>query len=347
MSYETIRGSHELASRLGHSTAALRAMAERADFHVPAEHLQNLSWIQERALDRCDIASGAESDSPLTSALAIDGSRVAERIRDCLPSVVYGYAQAAAAYVDLVAMESQRAARFVDPVAIEKAVNTALVSLDFPLAGAYARPGVDIATSWREIINATFRSKKIEVNRLNLSLLDLLLLLHGMPGVPSRTVPVNCPYDGCARTDVPVAAAGGPCPDCGGDLYPTDTLRVHEEVVEEGTNETALGRLMSVVELLVLVGLVTLLWEQSRSDLLQSTLFIVDGPLAVYGPPAKLGGRALSFFQQMQLTTSGCAPYLCGEHGCLGRVAVIGRLGKLHRPRRGQPRGEQVRGAAR
>src|SRR5690349_19381489 len=100
-------------------------MAEKADFHVPAEHLRDLTWVRERAKARYDLPSETHGD-PLTSALAIDGSRVAERVRDGLPSVVYGYAQAAAAYVDLVAMESQRAERFVDPVAIDKAVNTAL-----------------------------------------------------------------------------------------------------------------------------------------------------------------------------------------------------------------------------
>ena len=48
-----------------------------------------------------------------------------------------------------------------------------------------------------------------------------------------------------------------------------------------------------------MVGLTTLLWEQSRHDLLRSTLFIMDGPMAVYGPPAKLRGRAVTYFQQM------------------------------------------------
>lgn len=310
MSYETIRGTHELASRLGHSSAVIRALAERADFYVPAEHLRDMEWVRDKVRNRSDVA--APGTDRLTAALAIDGSRAAERVRDGLPSVVYGYAQAAAAFVDLEAMERQRAERFVDPVAIDRAVNTALVSLDLPVAGAYTRSGIDIATSWRELVDDCFRRKKIEVNRLDLSLLDLLFLLHGQPGRPAGAVPVNCPADQCGQRDVPVGVGGASCGSCGERLYPTDTLRIHEEVVEEGTNETALGRLMSVVELLVLVGLVTLLWEQSRAELLQSTLFIVDGPLAVYGPPAKLRGRALSFFQAMHTTTSGNAPYLCG-----------------------------------
>lgn len=286
-------------------------MADRAEFHVPAERLRDLDWITPKIRPRSDFPI-PDDGGKLEAALAIDGSQVAERVRDGLPSVVYGYAQAAAAYVDLTIMESQRAERFVDPVAIDRAVNTALVSLDLPTAGAYTRAGIDIATSWRDAVNQLFRAKKIEVNRLNQRLLDLLMLLHGEPGKPSETVPVNCPHEDCDANEVPIPADGGECPRCGRDLYPTDTLRIHEEVVEEGTNETALGRLMSVVELLVLVGLTSLLWEQSRSELLCSTLFIVDGPLAMYGPPAKLRARALAFFQAMTSTTPGDGPYLCG-----------------------------------
>jgi hypothetical protein len=250
-------------------------------------------------------------DTRLTAALAIDGSYVVERIRDGLPSVLYGFAQTAAAFVDLTVMATQRAERFVDPYEIERAVNTALVTLDLPVAGAYTREGVDIATSWRESINHLFRVKKIEVNRLDESLLDLLFLIHGRPGLAAKTVPVNCPTPDCNK-DVPVPPEGRDCDACGVWLFPTDVLRIHEEVGEEGANQSALGRLMSVVELLVLVGLATLLWEQSRHQLLPTTLFIVDGPLAVYGPPAKLRGRALRYFQLMDADTPGLAPYICG-----------------------------------
>ena len=94
-------------------------------------------------------------------------------------------------------MESQRQERFVDPVVLHNAVNSALVSLDMPLAGAYLREGMSIQESWREGIYSLFRTKKIEVNRLDQSLLQLLMLLHGLPGAPAVTLPVDCPYGRC------------------------------------------------------------------------------------------------------------------------------------------------------
>jgi hypothetical protein len=310
MPYETVAGSHEIASRLGHSTAAVRAIADSRTFHVPAEVLRDADDLRKKVRPRADFVF-PEKAAQLTAALAIDGSYVVERIRDGLPSVLYGFAQTAAAFVDLKVMETQKAERFVDPYEIERAVNTALVTLDLPVAGAYTREGVDIATSWRESIDHLFRIKKIEVNRLDESLLDLLFLVHGRPGAAANVVPVNCPTPDCSK-DVQVPVAGRECDACGVWLFPTDVLRIHEEVGEEGTNQSALGRLMSVVELLVLVGLATLLWEQSREELLPTTLFIVDGPLAMYGPPAKLRGRALDYFQFMDTDTPGLAPYICG-----------------------------------
>jgi hypothetical protein len=71
------------------------------------------------------------------------------RVRDGLPSVHYGYAQAAAVWLDIEAMESQRAERFVDPVVLHNAVTSALVSLDLPLSVAYLREGLSIQVSWR------------------------------------------------------------------------------------------------------------------------------------------------------------------------------------------------------
>ncbi|MBL0886393.1 hypothetical protein [Myceligenerans indicum] len=309
MPYQNIVGGHEVASRLSHSTAAVKAISDTRTFYVPAEVLRDVEAIRKSIRPRSDFVRDDGAD--IDAALAIDGSYMVEPIRDGLPSVQYGFAQAAAAFVDLGVMETQRAERFIDPSEIERAVATALVTLDLPAAGAYTRQGIDIQTSWREAIDGVFRTKLVEVNRLNQTLLDLLFLLHGRPDAPAQTVPAGCPADGCG-VDLEVPRAGMDCSNCSARVYPTDVLRIHEEVSEDGTNQSALGRLMSVVELLVLVGLATLLWNESRNEVFSRTLFIVDGPLAVYGPPAKLRARALSYFQAMAAATQGLAPFICG-----------------------------------
>jgi hypothetical protein len=76
-------------------------------------------------------------------------------------------------------------------------------------------------------------------------------------------------------------------------------LRIHEEVVEEHGNETALGRLMTTLEQLTMVAYLTyLLGRQPRT--LGAVGFIVDGPLALFGPQAWLHAPMLHFILAMQ-----------------------------------------------
>ncbi|MGV3712850.1 hypothetical protein [Pseudolysinimonas sp.] len=326
MPYETGANTFEKAGRLSHAQAAARAVAEKRDFHVPAETISDSAWLDGRIYKRADLEAATPA-TPLALAIAVDGSHVAEAIRDGMPSVLYGFAQAAAATVDLEAMAQQRTVRFTDPVALAAAVQTALVSVDLPISGAYARPGVDITTSWRELIFEQFGSRRVELEKLRLTLLELLMRLHGTADIPSTTLPVNC-VD-CDRVDVPVPASGIDCPGCGTALYPTDTLRIHESVTEDGGNIEALGRLRSVIELLVLVGIATLFWVHDRA-LLSRTLLIVDGPLAMYGEPAKLRSWASSFFQDMTARMPGPGPFVCGVEKSGSMVDFASRLADLN-----------------
>ena len=327
MPYETISGNYEKASRLSHSTAAVRAIADQRSFFVPGEAVRNMEPIKERVRPRSDTKLPDDANR-LEVALAVDGSYVVEPVRDGLPSVMYGFAQVAAAYVDLAVMETQRAEVFVDPHAIQEAVNTALLTVDLPAAGAYTRENVDIVTSWREALYQVFRTKSVEFNDVDKPLLELLFILKGEPGKPATTLPVNCPNPECNTKEIPVPSFGGDCPKCETKLYPTDSLRIYEAVTEDGDNKSAMGRLMSVLELLVLVGLATFLWERARKTVLPRTLFIVDGPLAVFGESAKLRAWALDYFQAMAANSPGGAPYIVGIEKSSAMVDFAGQLVK-------------------
>ena len=53
MPYKTVSGGFEQASRLGHTQVVVRALADRSSFYVPAEHLQDLSWLQAKIRGKC------------------------------------------------------------------------------------------------------------------------------------------------------------------------------------------------------------------------------------------------------------------------------------------------------
>src|SRR5688572_17122866 len=115
MPYVTAAGdSFERAGRLSHSAAAVQAMADHAEFFVPADALANATWMRDVVVPKSSLPGG-DTATTLDWAIAIDGSHLTQQVRDGMPSVLYGFAQAAAALVDLSVMTEQSAARFVDP----------------------------------------------------------------------------------------------------------------------------------------------------------------------------------------------------------------------------------------
>ncbi|HDR8182706.1 TPA: DNA double-strand break repair nuclease NurA [Bacillus thuringiensis] len=84
------------------------------------------------------------------------------------------------------------------------------------------------------------------------------------------------------------------CPNCGARLYLIDYLRLHELVDEDFGAGGILSRLCRVVEQLYPLNLIMgilknpLMQDEYKYKSLSRIGFIIDGPLAIYGEPAKL-----------------------------------------------------------
>jgi len=90
------------------------------------------------------------------------------------------------------------------------------------------------------------------------------------------------------------------CPICGEPVFLTDWLRLHEDISDFGNNASAMTRMMNAVEHLLLAGLV---YQVFRADAraLSKMAFVMDGPLAIFGQPAKLHARIMSLLQFVNL----------------------------------------------
>lgn len=141
--------------------------------------------------------------------------------------------------------------------------------------------------SWRAEVFEIFRDYTVE----GVPLIDVFMLLvshsdksSGRGGV----VVARCSAsESCTQRDIDVHMTGTTCPGCGGRIYPTDALRIHEEVSEEHANATSLGRLMTVVEHITMVAYLRFLMQR-QPRVLGQVAFIHDGPLALFGPQAWL-----------------------------------------------------------
>jgi hypothetical protein len=89
------------------------------------------------------------------------------------------------------------------------------------------------------------------------------------------------------------------CPYCGEIMYITDYLRLHEAVDIEFGNNTILTRFAQVTEHIININAIDSLLKHRSYDLLSRTAFIIDGPLAIYGEPAKLNRSILKYLHSV------------------------------------------------
>ncbi len=244
-----------------------------------------------------DSASLAAPSSDIRWVIAFDGSSQEVEVREEFPSTRIGYIQVAGVLTDLRRMLSQDSQRFVDPAVIHDAAQEALHSIVVPGSNVCRPDMPTVKDSWRAEVYEIFREYRIE----DRSPLDVLMLLVSFSDkrAPGGVILARCAAnEACTARDIEVPRDGRECPSCHGLLYPTDALRIHEEVSEEHGNSTALGRLMTCLEQVTMVGYLDFL-RTRRPEALATTAFVTDGPLAIFGPQAWLHQPVMKFIQDL------------------------------------------------
>jgi len=195
--------------------------------------------------------------------------------------------QIAGVLVDLANLLEERRHRFVDPASIRDATSRSLMGMVLPGSNVCTADAQTVRDSWRGEVFDLFKEYAIEGQTLLSMLIHLLRVGDRASDVGNPLLKKCSADDACPAVEIEVPADGIACPECGGRLYPTDVLRIHEEVQELASNATALGRLMTTLEHLTMLCYVQFLLER-QPRLLASVVFFMDGPLALFGPPAPI-----------------------------------------------------------
>ncbi len=297
MPYLTRRtGGWEQARKLGHVPIVESDMVRERLANYRVHVADDSSEISNELL-----VSASDMDCPDELprwVMSFDGSQSEVAVREEYPSTRIGYVQIAGVLVHLEEMLEQGVEHLVDPYIVHNASNESLYSIVVPSSNVSRSDMLTVRDSWRAEIFEILQTYTIEDARL----IDVFMQLVGHSDKVSPTGGVTlarCAASvSCAEQHIDVPLTGRTCPLCGGQLFPSDSLRVHEEVAEEHSNLTALGRLMSFLEHLTMVGyLQFLLRRQPRA--LGNVAFILDGPLAMFGPQAWLHGAIQSFIDSL------------------------------------------------
>ncbi|MCI3878796.1 hypothetical protein [Acinetobacter higginsii] len=88
------------------------------------------------------------------------------------------------------------------------------------------------------------------------------------------------------------------CSYCSEDVYVTDSLRIHEQISDLGDNRSAITRFMNVIEHLIIASFIRMV-GYTNPEQLSRIAFIMDGPLAIFGQPAKVHARLLKLYSKV------------------------------------------------
>jgi hypothetical protein len=230
--------------------------------------------------------------------MSFDGSPHEVAAREEYPSTRIGYVQVAGVLVHLDELLGQETAHLVDPAVIRSATQEALHSMVLPGSNVCRQDMPTVRDSWRAEVYEIFRDYSVE----EIPLLDVFMLLVSISdkNAAGSVVLSRCSAtEGCTARNFVVPRQGTRCPSCQGQVFPTDALRLHEEVSEEHGNATSLGRLMTVLEHVTLVAYLYFL-SQRQPRVLGSVGFVLDGPLALFGPQAWLHTPILAFLNALE-----------------------------------------------
>jgi len=241
--------------------------------------------------------------------VASDASKSDAPINDKLPSTQLGFIKVSHVLVamDKYAELIDPSTRFVDPfkaAALHR--NAQPITYVLPGSNIKYRGAATVKDGFRQAIYDQFTANRREgSNRLVLTE-TLLLLNNGTLNI------LKCPS--CSsQTNLNFSSQHTirECPTCGTNVYATDWLRLHEGISDFGENTSAMTRMMNAVEHLLLGAFVLELLNNSPAAL-SNIAFVIDGPLALFGEPAKLHQRLMLLIHEAntKLSALGYEPVL-------------------------------------
>ena len=255
------------------------------------------------------------SDKLPLKVVASDASPYSEPLTDKFPSTQIGYVKISLVLVDLKEFNAltEPGSRYVDPFKAAK-IHRNANGIAFTLPGSNIRykGAKNVKDGFRRAVYDQYRGEHTNFKQGGAyTLADALLYMFGGQ-VTIGEGTEKCPSCGIhpllpfvfSSIDYVLT-----CVSCGEEVYVTDKLRLHEQLSDFGDNTSAMTRFMNVTEHLLVASYVRLLLDINPVGL-SKVGFIIDGPLAIFGQPAKIHAPLMAFYNRMttELERRGLTP---------------------------------------
>ena len=244
--------------------------------------------------------------------VASDASKNESSLQDKLPSTQIGFIKVSHVlilmdkYQELVDPRS----RFVDPFKVAELHRQAQpITFVLPGSNVQYKGAPTVRDGFRQAVyDQLTADRRAGGNRMVLT--ETLLTLNDDQLTIEKCPVVTCQQD-ISHLVFNKRQPTHTCTHCTGTVYATDWLRLHEGISDFGDNASAMTRMMNAVEHLLLAGLVLEMLAGNPAAL-GKVAFVMDGPLALFGEPAKLHPRLMKLFHRAnaKLAELGLEPLL-------------------------------------
>lgn len=216
--------------------------------------------------------------------IAVDGSTVTEALRNGFPVAEATLLKVSVVSIDLTKLSALKPEEIPPPRVFHEMEHATTFDAVLPGANVVRR---DIAddTPMRFFRHKVHEAFDARLDRTHETLLETLRALErGRHAVDK----VRCPIEGCeGRYSRGEGTYQCPC-GSGATLYETDALRFVERFSEVSSNGEAHGEVRHVLEAISLLNILRFFANREGINYLRDNVFILDGPLALFGHPAWL-----------------------------------------------------------
>ena len=260
----------------------------------------------------------AEYDLP-QKIISIDGSNYEASVRKEMPFTKVGFVKISSLLLKRTAYKDLSHGRFVNPFEVAKLSrdNTSL-SFAFPSTNMKYKGEMSVRDGFRRVLDESLYNCRFDDSDPSTSVRTTLFRLASHrgenPGNDKLTL-FKCPSCGAEKIELWDIPEKQLCPHCKNVVYPSDCLRIWEDVGDAGSNQSALTRFTNSFMHILIAHYIRFLKEKSPDSYLNALsdlCFIVNGPLAVFGNPAWIHSCILRYLYDInqELIASGRAPII-------------------------------------
>ena len=238
--------------------------------------------------------------------ISIDGSYYESSVTEKYPSQKIGFIKVGVILLKYNVLDSiGNESSFVDPFEVAKfKENNDSYSIVLPSANVVYSDCSNVKDSFRNALEDQFDRLRTEKDNPETSLKTTLFKLASyLDGCSEKKIKLTkCPS--CKKEENIYVYKNqiNKCPHCGKPLYVTDVLRVWENVDEMNSSLSAITRTMNVLERLLAIHYIRTIVEKSKHsfvETLENICFFIDGPLAIFGEPAKLHSCIMKYLWEI------------------------------------------------